>query len=57
MPLLENFEALGWSHRGETIVSCVIIPRDFTMLIGMCVPTDDLERVKSTNYYHYLWSN
>ncbi len=29
MLLLDKYEALGWSHRGETISSCVIVPSNF----------------------------
>jgi hypothetical protein len=57
MLLLDKYEALGWSHRGETTCPCVIVPRDFDIAdIGMCIPTDDCESMKSANYYHHLWS-
>ena len=55
MLLLDKNKALGTSHRGETICLCVIVPRDFNDAdIGMCVPTDDCESMKSANYYHYM---
>ena len=55
MLLLDKNKALGTSHRDETTCLCVIVPRDFNDAdIGMCVPTDDCESMKSANYYHFM---
>ena len=48
MLLLDKYKALGWSHRGETTLPCVIVPSDLDNAdMGMSVPTDDCESMKS----------